>query len=145
MSTTTSPVPAVGRVRRARPPHSPRAILIVILTAHLMGVIDLTIVNVAAPTIRSDLHTSGSGIQLVIAGYVITYAMMLITGARLGDRYGHGRALRVGLMVFTLRRRVSKRSWSNGTSNLIFDASAMLTKVPSVGLSSSRLCCFSGS
>ena len=67
-----------------------------------MGVIDLTIVNVAGPTIRTDLHTSSSGLQLVIAGYVITYAMTLISGARLGDRYGHSRVLRVGLAVFTL-------------------------------------------
>jgi EmrB/QacA subfamily drug resistance transporter len=80
----------------------PAALLFVILTAQLMAVIDLTIVNIAAPTIQTDLHTSGSGLQLVVAGYVITYAMTLITGARLGDRFGHGRVFRAGLVVFTV-------------------------------------------
>jgi MFS family permease len=80
----------------------PSAILFVVLAAQLMAVIDLTIVNIAAPTIRADLRTSGSGLQLVVAGYVITYAMTLITGARLGDRYGHGRVFRAGLVGFTL-------------------------------------------
>ncbi len=75
--------------------------LFVVLAAQLMAIIDLTIVNVAAPTIQLDLHTSGAGLQLVVAGYIVTYAMTLITGARLGDRLGHGRAFRAGLILFT--------------------------------------------
>jgi EmrB/QacA subfamily drug resistance transporter len=102
MSTTTATAQAMTNRHSARPTRSPNAILFVILAAQLMAVIDLTIVNVAAPTIRIDLHTSGSGIQLVIAGYVVTYAMTLITGARLGDRYGHGRVFRIGLALFTI-------------------------------------------
>jgi MFS family permease len=108
--TTTTPTPSPrvpagspgGDTQKPSAPRSPNAILFVILAAQLMAVIDLTIVNVAAPTIRIDLHASGSALQLVIAGYVITYAMTLITGARLGDRYGHGRLLRLGLALFAL-------------------------------------------
>ncbi|MER6982146.1 MFS transporter, partial [Streptomyces carpinensis] len=59
------------------------------------------IVNVAAPAIGSDLHASGSDLQLVIAGYAITYSVLLITGARLGDRLGHGRTHLAGLALFT--------------------------------------------
>ncbi|HEU5268096.1 MAG TPA: MFS transporter, partial [Jatrophihabitans sp.] len=44
---------------------------------------------------------SGAGLQLAVAGYTISYAALLITGARLGDRLGHGRAFRLGLAVFT--------------------------------------------
>ena len=88
--------------RGPRPAASRSAVLFVVLTAQLMAMIDLTIVNVAAPTIQLDLHTSGAGLQLIVAGYIVTYAMTLITGARLGDRVGAGRALIVGLAVFTV-------------------------------------------
>jgi len=45
-----------------------------------MAVLDASVVNVAAPSIHASLHTSGAGLQLVIAGYVITYAVLLVTG-----------------------------------------------------------------
>lgn len=67
-----------------------------------MALLDVFIVNVAAPTIQSDLHASGGELQLVIAGYTISYAVLLITGARLGGRYGPGRLLLGGLALFTL-------------------------------------------
>jgi EmrB/QacA subfamily drug resistance transporter len=66
-----------------------------------MAILDVSIVNVAAPTLRRDLHASGAGLQMSIAGYTISYAVLLITGARLGDRLGHGRAFRWGLAGFT--------------------------------------------
>lgn len=67
-----------------------------------MALLDVFIVNVAAPTIRTDLGASGAGLQLVIAGYTITYAVLLITGARLGDRLGHRRVYLMGLAVFVI-------------------------------------------
>ncbi|MCW2529892.1 MAG: major facilitator superfamily 1, partial [Pseudonocardiales bacterium] len=76
--------------------------LYVVLAAQLMAVINLTVFNIAAPTVLTDLNATGAGIQLVIYGYDITYAMSLITGARLGDRLGHGRAFRAGLILFTV-------------------------------------------
>ncbi|MFD5543613.1 MFS transporter [Streptomyces sp. NPDC127079] len=79
----------------------PRLLLAVVLTAQFMAVLDVFIVNVAAPTMGSELHASGSDLQLVVAGYAITYAVLLITGARLGDRLGHGRVHLVGLALFT--------------------------------------------
>ena len=78
------------------------AILAVLLLGQFMAILDVSIVNVAGPTLRTDLHASGSGLQLAIAGYTISYAVLLITGARLGDRVGHGRAFRAGLALFTL-------------------------------------------
>jgi Arabinose efflux permease len=79
----------------------PGALLAVLLIGQFMAILDVSIVNVAAPTIRRDLHASGAGLQMVVGGYLISYAMLLITGARLGDRYGHGRVFRLGLAVFT--------------------------------------------
>jgi MFS family permease len=64
--------------------------------------LDVTIVNVAMPAMRADLHTSGSELQLIVAGYTISYAMLLITGARLGDLYGRRRSYRTGLLIFTV-------------------------------------------
>jgi len=81
-------------VRRGR-------LLTIILTGQFMAILDVSVVNVAAPTIRFDLHASGAGLQLVIAGYTIAYAMLLITGARLGDLLGHRAAFQGGLAVFT--------------------------------------------
>ncbi len=71
------------------------------LAAQFMALLDVFIVNVAAPTIGSDLNASGADLQLVVAGYAITYSVLLITGARLGDRFGHGRVHLVGLALFT--------------------------------------------
>ncbi|MFI7007437.1 MFS transporter [Streptomyces sp. NPDC050145] len=71
------------------------------LAAQFMAVLDVFIVNVAAPTVRTELHASGAALQLVVAGYTITYAVLLITGARLGDRHGHRRVILTGLAAFT--------------------------------------------
>ncbi|KJY24485.1 transporter [Streptomyces sp. NRRL S-495] len=66
-----------------------------------MAVLDTAIVNVAVPTIRTDLHASGAALQFVVAGYTIAYAVLLITGARLGARYGYSRLFQSGLAAFT--------------------------------------------
>ena len=64
-----------------------KVLLVLILTGQFMAVLDASIVNVAIPTIRRDLSASGSDLQLIVAGYVIAYAVLLITGARLGMRF----------------------------------------------------------
>ncbi|HEX8858193.1 MAG TPA: MFS transporter [Actinomycetes bacterium] len=75
--------------------------LAVLITGQFMALLDVTIVNVAIPTIHAKLHASGSAIQLVVAGYTITYAMLLITGARLGDLRGHRNVFLFGMATFT--------------------------------------------
>ncbi|HEX9538950.1 MAG TPA: MFS transporter [Streptosporangiaceae bacterium] len=91
---------APGRIRRAA--GAPRGLLAVVLTGQFMALLDASVVNVAAPSIHTDLHASGAGLQLVIAGYVIPYAVLLVTGARLGDILGHRRMFLGGLVLFTL-------------------------------------------
>ena len=78
-----------------------KVLLALILTGQFMAVLDASIVNVAIPTIRLDLGASGSDLQLIVAGYVIAYAVLLITGARLGMRFGFRTAFLSGLAVFT--------------------------------------------
>ncbi len=79
-----------------------KVLLSLILTGQFMAVLDASIVNVAIPTIRHDLQASGSDLQLIVAGYVIAYAVLLITGARIGMRYGFRRAFLSGLALFTV-------------------------------------------
>src|SRR6201992_4548477 len=64
------------------------AMLALLLAGQFMALLDVTIVNVRMPTIGRSLHASGAELQLVVAGYTVSYAMMLITGARLGDLRG---------------------------------------------------------
>ncbi|MFD7493883.1 MFS transporter [Streptomyces sp. NPDC059832] len=83
-------------------PPSPWRALSVILIGVFMAVLDTFIVLVAAPTVQEDLNASDADVQLVLAGYQLTYAMVLITGARLGDRFGRKRCFLIGMTVFTL-------------------------------------------
>jgi MFS family permease len=99
MTTTTETSPAVAGARGAGPGW---LILVVLLAGQFMALLDVTIVNVAMPTIGRSLHASGAELQLVIAGYLVSYAMLLITGARLGDLLGRRRVFLLGLGVFTL-------------------------------------------
>ncbi|MEV2249612.1 MFS transporter [Streptomyces sp. NPDC050147] len=92
-------------------------LLAVVIAAQFMALLDVFIVNVAAPTIRTELGASGAGLQLVIAGYTISYAVLLITGARLGDRLGHRRVYLLGLTVFVVASLAC--GLSQGTGELI--------------------------
>lgn len=77
-------------------------LLAVILVGQFLAVLNVNIVNVATPTIEADLRSSGAGLQMIVAGYTVVYAVLLITGARLGDLYGYRRAFLTGLTLFTL-------------------------------------------
>ena len=79
-----------------------KLLLALILTGQFMAVLDASIVNVAIPTIRRDLGATGAQLQLIVASYVIAYAVLLITGARLGQRYGFRRTFLWGLAIFTV-------------------------------------------
>src|SRR5690349_24787177 len=99
----TDTLTAPGTARAAsRPAASPWAALAVVLAGQFMAVLDAAVVNVAAPAIHASLHASGAGLQLVIAGYVITYAVLLVTGARLGDIIGHRTMFLFGVALFTV-------------------------------------------
>ena len=74
----------------------------VLLTAPYMAQADVTIVNVATPSIHADLGASGAALQLVVGGYLIGLAMLLITGARLGQAFGYRRVFVAGVSLFTL-------------------------------------------
>src|SRR5579871_502063 len=81
---------------------SPRrwAALAILLAAGFMYLLDTTIVNVALPSIRADIHANFAALQWLIAGYLLAVAATLITGARLGDLYGRKRVFLCGVIGF---------------------------------------------
>src|SRR5919204_2575446 len=74
--------------------------LAVLLTMLFMYQADATIVNVATPSIRAGLGASAAELELVIGGYLLASATLLITGARLGYLRGYRRVFLAGLGVF---------------------------------------------
>jgi EmrB/QacA subfamily drug resistance transporter len=102
MSATTQAITAV-RVRDARAVALQKwALLPVVLAGVAMVVLDFFIVNVAMPTMQSELHAGANAIQWVVASYGLAFAAGLITGGRLGDQYGRRRMFAVGLALFVL-------------------------------------------
>ena len=72
------------------------------MTALFMVLLDVSIVNVAIPAIRSNLGANNADIQFVIAGYGLAYAVLLITGGRLGDIFGRKRLFIIGMSGFVI-------------------------------------------
>jgi EmrB/QacA subfamily drug resistance transporter len=76
--------------------------LYVLCLASLMIVLDVTIVNVALPSIRKDLGFSQTSLAWVVNAYLLTYGGCLLLGGRLGDLFGHRRLFLTGISLFTL-------------------------------------------
>ena len=76
--------------------------LMVLCLGVLMIVLDTTIVNVALPSIREDLHFTETSLVWVVNAYMLTFGGFLLLGGRLGDLLGHRRMFLVGLVVFTV-------------------------------------------
>src|SRR5919197_1016975 len=75
--------------------------LIVVLVAGFMDLLDVTIVNVAVPSILRDLRAEYAQIEWIVTGYVLGFAAVLITGGRLGDIFGRRRLFLIGMAGFT--------------------------------------------
>ena len=73
---------------------------IVMITGALMDMIDVTIVNVALPTIRRDLHASATQLEWVVSGYMLAFAAALIIAGNLGDLFGRKKVFLCGVAVF---------------------------------------------
>jgi EmrB/QacA subfamily drug resistance transporter len=76
--------------------------LYVLCLATLMIVLDMTIVNVALPSIKDDLGFSETSLAWVVNAYLLTYGGCLLLGGRLGDLLGHRRLFLIGIVLFTL-------------------------------------------
>jgi EmrB/QacA subfamily drug resistance transporter len=76
--------------------------LIILCLGDLMIVLDSTVVNVALPSIRTDLGFTETTLVWVVNAYLLTYGGFLLLGGRLGDLYGHRKMFMVGIVFFTL-------------------------------------------
>src|SRR6201982_2289734 len=75
---------------------------VVTSVALFMGSLDNLVVTTALPSIRDHLHASLEGLQWTVNAYTLTFAVLLLTGAALGDRYGRRRMFVIGLALFTV-------------------------------------------
>ncbi|WP_078866453.1 MFS transporter [Streptomyces sp. NRRL S-1448] len=101
------PLPAAGPAGPAAAPYPRRwAALAALLLAEAMNLLDSTIMTVAAPVIHADLGGPASGIPWYSAAYTLPFAVLLITGGRLGDIAGRRRLLRLGVAGFVLASTV---------------------------------------
>ena len=76
-------------------------VLVLICLAQFMVVLDATIVNVALPSIQTDLHLSEGNLQWIVNAYTLFFGGFLLLGGRLGDLLGRKRLFLIGLVVFT--------------------------------------------
>src|ERR1700760_255134 len=77
-------------------------ILAICCMSLLIVSMDITIVNIALPSIRTDLHASVSGLQWTIDAYTLVLASLLVLSGSTADRFGRRRTFQIGLIVFTL-------------------------------------------
>src|SRR6476659_7269948 len=84
-----------------RPATNPWIVLVLVCLAQFMVVLDATIVNVALPSIQTDLDLSDSSLQWVINAYTLVFDGFLLLGGRLGDLLGRKRLFLAGLVIFT--------------------------------------------
>src|SRR5215470_19572422 len=100
----------------ASPLHPSRwAALALVVAAQFMVVLDVSIVNVALATIKSDLHFSQASLQWVISAYAIVFGGFLLLGGRLADLLGRRRLFIAGIALFTFGSILSGLAWSAGS------------------------------
>ncbi|MBS2961989.1 MFS transporter [Actinocrinis puniceicyclus] len=100
---TGSPQPGPPRPARAPNPADYRwRALAVCLVAGFMTMLDVSIVNVALPSLKAGLHASSDDLQWVLSGYALAFGLVLVPAGRLGDIHGRRAAFMTGLAAFTL-------------------------------------------
>jgi EmrB/QacA subfamily drug resistance transporter len=88
--------------------------LVILLLAAFMNLLDVSIVNIAIPSIQRDLNASYADVQWALAGYTLAYALVLITGGRLGDTFGRKRMFLIGVTGFTIMSALCGAAQSPG-------------------------------
>ncbi|RLV04516.1 MFS transporter [Streptomyces griseocarneus] len=112
-----SSLPPPGALPRGVPPaaadgHGRWVALAVVLVASLMDLLDVTIVNAAIPGIRRDLGAGYAAVQWVTVDYALAFALLLITGGRLGDIFGRRRLFLIGMAGFTAASGLCGIAWN---------------------------------
>ncbi len=101
MSTTSIPQ-TITRASRDPGRRSQRGVaLAIVLGAQLMIILDLTVVNIALPSIARGLHFSAPSLSWVLSAYTLTFGGLLLLGGRAGDILGRRRVFMAGIALFT--------------------------------------------
>jgi EmrB/QacA subfamily drug resistance transporter len=83
-------------------PRQKNLALITMIVAVVLEIVDLTIINTALPAIKADFGAGAEAVQWIVAGYSLSFALLLMTGGRLGDSYGYRKMFLLGVTGFTL-------------------------------------------
>ncbi|HET9733333.1 MAG TPA: MFS transporter [Acidimicrobiales bacterium] len=110
---TTPPSPSAD-TQRSRFHAHPGAVLALACVAQFMVVLDVSVVNVALPSIGRDLHYSATGLQWVVNAYVLTFAGFLLLGGRAADLFGRRKVFLFGLLLFSAASLWGGLSQSSG-------------------------------
>ncbi len=90
-------------------------VLALIVVAQFMVVLDVAIVNVALPSIKTDLHFSETNLQWVVTAYALLFGGVLLLGGRLADLLGRRRLFIAGIVLFTVSSLLDGLAWSEGS------------------------------
>jgi EmrB/QacA subfamily drug resistance transporter len=90
-------------------------VLALVVAAQFMVVLDIAIVNVALPSIKTDLHFTQESLQWVITAYSIFFGGVLLLGGRLADLLGRRRLFVAGIVLFAVSSLLAGLSWSEGS------------------------------
>jgi EmrB/QacA subfamily drug resistance transporter len=104
-------VERTGAASPVRVPRAAWAVLAIVLIADIMDLLDSTITTIAAPTISAGLHGSPELIKWLGASYALSLGVLLVTGGRLGDRYGRRRTFLIGIAGFTAASLACGLAW----------------------------------
>src|SRR4029450_3596392 len=88
--------------------------LALIVAAQFMVVLDVAIVNVALPSIKTDLHFSQESLHWLVPAYAILFGGVLLLGGRLADLLGRRRVFVAGLVLFIVSSLLNGLAWSGG-------------------------------
>jgi len=109
---TIAPKSVEGGPLSAAAPH--RATVPIVLCGVFLTSMDFFIVNAAIPSLQGQLRATDATIQLVVAGYSFSYGAGMITGGRLGDRFGRRRMFTLAVALFTLASAACGFAWNPG-------------------------------
>src|SRR4051812_3892377 len=104
-----------GQLKSLKKPDRRWSALALIVTAQFMVILDVAIVNVALPSIKSDLGFSQTSLQWVISAYAILFGGALLLGGRLADLLGRRRLFMGGLALFAVSSLICGLAWSEGS------------------------------
>src|SRR5438034_11610112 len=86
--------------------------LVAVCATSFMLLVDITIVNVALPSVQRQLHASLTGLQWVVDAYAVSLAALILTAGALADRYGRRLVFAAGIVLFTLASFLCGIAWN---------------------------------